>query len=106
MSLWNFLAADPLLVKIAVPFPYGLLKILSIKNFYLLIKSIASSNVLAVKTQIDGPKISSLYAVISVRKLVIIVGPMKFPFSYPGTLGFLPSRSNFPPSFSTVSKIL
>jgi len=22
ISLWNFLAADPLLVKIAVPFPY------------------------------------------------------------------------------------
>ena len=77
-----------------VPFPHLLL----LTNF------IPSSNVLTYTTFNTGPKISSLYPVISVETS-IIVGPMKFPFGYFGCLNPLPSNKNFPPSFSTVPKI-
>lgn len=50
MSLVNFRAVAPFVVKIAVPFPYGLL----------LIMSMASSNVSTEREQRTGPKISSL----------------------------------------------
>jgi len=51
-SIWcvKCLAADPLLVNIAVPFPYSLA----------LMKSIASYKVSFLTTHTAGPKISSL----------------------------------------------
>lgn len=81
-SLWNFLAFDPDFVNIAAPLPYSFLKS---KYFYILNYELiickASSRLLALKTHMTGPKISSLYAVMSVVKSVKIEGPMKFPLS-------------------------
>ena len=83
----NFLAVAPLVVKIAVPFPYLLL----------LISSIASSRVSTLMTHSTGPKISSLYAVMSRFMLVMIVGPTKLPLGYFSTLQSLPSSMTSAP---------
>ena len=46
-------------------------------------------------TQRTGPKISSLYAFMSVDMLVMMVGPTKFPLGYFSTVGLRPSKYNY-----------
>mmetsp|Transcript_25315 Transcript_25315/g.63391 ORF Transcript_25315/g.63391 Transcript_25315/m.63391 type:complete len:235 (-) Transcript_25315:962-1666(-) len=73
-SFWNFRAALPERVKMAVPFPYMLA----------LTSAMAASSDSVRSTSNTGPKISCRYASMSGRTLSRTVGPTKLPVSYPG----------------------